>query len=84
MALPSNSKPDNIPDRVLRAIGRAPIDHRCRVFADLAKSCISGVKTMFQTQNLVYHLPSLLVPVHGRLRSSILSALTTACWLQRL
>jgi alanine-glyoxylate transaminase/serine-glyoxylate transaminase/serine-pyruvate transaminase len=41
--------PTNVPDRVLRAIDRATIDHRGPEFADLGKAVIAGMKRVFRT-----------------------------------
>jgi alanine-glyoxylate transaminase / serine-glyoxylate transaminase / serine-pyruvate transaminase len=41
--------PTNVPDRVLRAIDKPTIDHRGPEFAELAKACLAGMKTVFQT-----------------------------------
>lgn len=45
--------PTNVPDRVLRAIDRAPIDHRSAEFAELGKRCIAGLKRIFRTSGEV-------------------------------
>src|ERR1700689_2229018 len=45
--------PTNVPDRVLRAMDNPTIDHRSASFADLAKSCLEGMKAVFQTANPV-------------------------------
>jgi alanine-glyoxylate transaminase/serine-glyoxylate transaminase/serine-pyruvate transaminase len=41
--------PTNVPDRVLRAIDRATIDHRGADFFALAKDTIAGMKRIFRT-----------------------------------
>ncbi|HKF71643.1 MAG TPA: aminotransferase class V-fold PLP-dependent enzyme, partial [Stellaceae bacterium] len=41
--------PTNVPDRVLRAIDRATIDHRGPDFFALAKATIAGMKRIFRT-----------------------------------
>jgi alanine-glyoxylate transaminase / serine-glyoxylate transaminase / serine-pyruvate transaminase len=41
--------PTNVPDRILRAIDNPTIDHRGPEFAVLAKQCLEGMKTIFQT-----------------------------------
>src|SRR5579872_4586688 len=41
--------PTNVPDRILRAIDNPTIDHRGPEFAELAKGCLAGIKTIFQT-----------------------------------
>jgi alanine-glyoxylate transaminase/serine-glyoxylate transaminase/serine-pyruvate transaminase len=45
--------PTNVPDRVLRAIDKPTIDHRGPEFAQLAKACLEGMKTVFQTSDPV-------------------------------
>ena len=45
--------PTNVPDRVLRAIDNPTIDHRGSEFAVLAKACLQGMKTVFQTEDPV-------------------------------
>jgi alanine-glyoxylate transaminase / serine-glyoxylate transaminase / serine-pyruvate transaminase len=50
--------PTNVPDRVLRAIDRATIDHRGSEFGDLGAECLLGLKAIFQTQNPVIIYPS--------------------------
>lgn len=52
--------PTNVPDRVLRAIDQPTIDHRSADFADLAKTCLEGMKTVYQTTN-----PVLIYPASG-------------------
>src|SRR5437879_10588958 len=42
--------PTNVPDRVLRAIDRATIDHRGPDFFALAKDVIAGMKRIFRTE----------------------------------
>src|ERR1700720_4747950 len=50
--------PTNVPDRVLRAMDHPTIDHRSAEFAELAKSCMEGMKGIFQTQNPVIIFPA--------------------------
>ena len=50
--------PTNVPDRVLRAIDNPTIDHRGANFAELAKSCLEGMKAIFRTRNPVIIFPS--------------------------
>jgi alanine-glyoxylate transaminase/serine-glyoxylate transaminase/serine-pyruvate transaminase len=45
--------PSPLPDRILRAMDRAIIDHRGPEFAKLAKRCLEGIKTIFKTANPV-------------------------------
>ncbi|MEO6929970.1 MAG: aminotransferase class V-fold PLP-dependent enzyme [Casimicrobiaceae bacterium] len=42
--------PTNVPDRVLRAIDYATIDHRGPEFGELGKAVIAGMKRIFKTQ----------------------------------
>jgi alanine-glyoxylate transaminase / serine-glyoxylate transaminase / serine-pyruvate transaminase len=41
--------PTNVPDRILRAIDRATIDHRGQEFARLGRECLEGMKPIFNT-----------------------------------
>ena len=50
--------PTNVPDRILRAIDHPTIDHRSAGFADLAKHCLEGMKTVFQTAHPVVIYPA--------------------------
>jgi alanine-glyoxylate transaminase/serine-glyoxylate transaminase/serine-pyruvate transaminase len=52
--------PTNVPERVLRAIDRPTIDHRGPEFAELARLCLDGMKTVYQTTN-----PVLIYPASG-------------------
>jgi len=52
--------PTSVPDRVLRAIDRATIDHRSDEFAELGKCCLEGVKEIFQSSS-----PVLIYPASG-------------------
>jgi alanine-glyoxylate transaminase/serine-glyoxylate transaminase/serine-pyruvate transaminase len=45
--------PTNVPDRILRAIDNPTIDHRGPDFQILAKHCLEGMKTVFQTSDPV-------------------------------
>jgi alanine-glyoxylate transaminase/serine-glyoxylate transaminase/serine-pyruvate transaminase len=45
--------PTNVPDRILRAIDSPTIDHRGPEFAELAKHCLAGIKTLFKTDEPV-------------------------------
>jgi alanine-glyoxylate transaminase/serine-glyoxylate transaminase/serine-pyruvate transaminase len=49
--------PTNVPDRVLRAIDHATIDHRGPEFAALGRACLEGMQTVFQTKNPVVIFP---------------------------
>ena len=50
--------PTNVPDRVLRAIDNATIDHRSADFAELGKACLEGMKAVFQTKGDVVIFPA--------------------------
>ena len=50
--------PTNVPDRILRAMDHPTIDHRGPDFAALAKSCLEGIKPVFQTRHPVLVFPS--------------------------
>ena len=51
--------PTNVPDRILRAIGRPTIDHRGPEFSKLGKACLQGMKRIFQTtKGQVFIYPS--------------------------
>ena len=51
--------PTNVPDRILRAIDRATIDHRGPEFSRLGHDCLEGMKRVFQTtKGRVFIYPS--------------------------
>ncbi len=50
--------PTNVPDRVLRAIDNATIDHRGPEFAVLGKAVLAGMTRVFKTQHDVVIYPS--------------------------
>jgi alanine-glyoxylate transaminase / serine-glyoxylate transaminase / serine-pyruvate transaminase len=50
--------PTNVPDRVLRAIDRATIDHRSADFAELGKTVLEGMRKVFRTAGAVVIYPS--------------------------
>jgi len=50
--------PTNVPDRILRAIDRATIDHRSGEFGELGTECLVGLKAIFQTESPVIIYPS--------------------------
>lgn len=50
--------PTNVPDRVLRAIEGPTIDHRSAEFSQLGNECLSGLQTVFRTENPVVIYPS--------------------------
>jgi alanine-glyoxylate transaminase/serine-glyoxylate transaminase/serine-pyruvate transaminase len=50
--------PTNVPERVLRAIDRATIDHRGPEFQRLGQDVLAGLKQVFQTQSPVIVFPA--------------------------
>jgi len=50
--------PTNVPDRILRAIDNATIDHRGPEFQKLGQDVLAGIKTIFQTKHPVVIYPS--------------------------
>jgi alanine-glyoxylate transaminase / serine-glyoxylate transaminase / serine-pyruvate transaminase len=50
--------PTNVPDRVLRAIDHATIDHRSQDFGALGRAVLAGLKPVFGTSGPVIVLPS--------------------------
>lgn len=50
--------PTNVPESVLRAMGRPTIDHRGPEFAELALDVLAGSKRIFQTSGSVIIYPS--------------------------
>lgn len=50
--------PTNVPDRVLRAMDRAVIDHRGPEFAKLSLEVLDGLKSIFQTTGSVIIYPA--------------------------
>ena len=50
--------PTNVPERVLRAMARATIDHRGPEFARLGQEVLEGIKDVFQTSGPVVIYPS--------------------------
>jgi alanine-glyoxylate transaminase/serine-glyoxylate transaminase/serine-pyruvate transaminase len=50
--------PTNVPDRVLRAMDQAVIDHRGPEFAALTRDVLDGVRHVFQTSGAVVVFPS--------------------------
>src|ERR1051326_6553433 len=49
--------PTNVPDRILRAIGSATIDHRSAEFARIALDCLEGMRAVFKTRGEVVIFP---------------------------
>lgn len=50
--------PTNVPDRVLRAMSQATIDHRSPEFARLGREVLDGLRPIFQTNGAVIIYPS--------------------------
>src|ERR1043166_8488367 len=50
--------PTNVPERVLRAIDRATIDHRGPEFQKLGQQVLAGLKDVFKTQSPVIIFPA--------------------------
>src|SRR3569832_2276047 len=50
--------PTNVPERVLRAIDRATIDHRGPEFQKLGQQVLAGLKEAFKTQSPVIIFPA--------------------------
>ncbi len=50
--------PTNVPDRVLRAIDSATIDHRGPEFQQMAKEVLAGLKQVFKTKSPVVIFPA--------------------------
>src|SRR5258706_1272420 len=50
--------PTNVPDRVLRAIDNATMDHRGPEFAKLGLEVLEGLKAVFQTKHPVVIFPA--------------------------
>ncbi len=50
--------PTNVPDRILRAIDRATIDHRGSDFGALGREVLDGLKTVFKTEAPVIVYPA--------------------------
>jgi alanine-glyoxylate transaminase/serine-glyoxylate transaminase/serine-pyruvate transaminase len=50
--------PTNVPERILRAIDRATIDHRGPEFGEIGRSVLDGLKAIFKTQGRVVIYPA--------------------------
>jgi len=50
--------PTNVPDRILRAIDRATIDHRGPEFSRMGREVLNGLKSVFQTRGPVIIYPA--------------------------
>ena len=49
--------PTNLPDRVLRAMDRAVVDHRGPEFGEISKRVLEKLKTVFKTSQPVIMFP---------------------------
>jgi alanine-glyoxylate transaminase/serine-glyoxylate transaminase/serine-pyruvate transaminase len=50
--------PTNVPDRVLRAIDNATVDHRGPEFQEMSREVLAGLKRVFKTKNPVVIFPA--------------------------
>ena len=50
--------PTNVPDRILRAIDRATMDHRGPAFGEMTREVLAGLKTVFKTEAPVVVYPA--------------------------
>ncbi len=50
--------PTNVPDRILRAIARATMDHRGPAFGEMGLEVLAGLKTVFKTEAPVVIYPA--------------------------
>jgi alanine-glyoxylate transaminase/serine-glyoxylate transaminase/serine-pyruvate transaminase len=50
--------PTNVPDRVLRAIDRATVDHRGPEFQEMSREVLAGLKEVFRTRDPVVIFPA--------------------------
>ena len=50
--------PTNVPDRILRAIDRATMDHRGPAFGEMTREVLAGLKTVFKTKAPVVVYPA--------------------------
>src|SRR4026209_1146533 len=50
--------PTNVPDRVLRAIDIATVDHRGPEFQEMSKEVLAGLKHVFKTKSPVVIFPA--------------------------
>ena len=50
--------PSNVPDRVVRAMGRPVMDHRSPAFGELGREVLEGLKPVFGTTGPVVIFPS--------------------------
>ncbi len=50
--------PTNVPERILRAIDRATMDHRGPAFGEMVREVLAGLKTVFKTEAPVVVYPA--------------------------
>ena len=50
--------PSAVPDRILRAISAQTIDHRGPDFAEVGRTALDGMKSIFKTESHVFIFPS--------------------------
>ena len=50
--------PTNVPDRVMRAIDNATVDHRGPEFQEMSREVLAGLKRVFKTKNPVVIFPA--------------------------
>ncbi len=50
--------PTNVPERILRAIDRATMDHRGPAFGEMGREVLTGLKTVFKTEAPVVVYPA--------------------------
>ncbi len=50
--------PTNVPERILRAIDRATMDHRGPAFGEMGREVLAGLKTVFKTEAPVVVYPA--------------------------
>ena len=50
--------PTNVPDRILRAMGRPPIDHRGPEFGEMGQRILAGLKEVFRASEHVFMYPA--------------------------
>jgi len=50
--------PTNVPDRVLRAIDSATVDHRGPEFQEMSKEVLAGLKHVFKSQSPIVIFPA--------------------------
>ena len=50
--------PTNVPERILRAMGRPTIDHRSAEFGRLGREVLDGLKDVFKTSGNIVIFPA--------------------------